>query len=869
MRSRIMHRIRSPNAKAPPHPPESDNVYRVGFGKSQLEVLAGCEEGISAPRKSGILWKYTNRVRGWKRRVFRLDNGVLTYYGLEDGDGNGVVGKSGDKEGEKDGRGRRKLRRMLKRASVGSGISVSSGNGKTEADRSAYFDAIQGAKRRVINVQFAVVSKNEGDEKAFVIDEGGSIFHCRGESRDERDEWVRACIESRKFFENLVRRATERAMKDQLSEKSHTIPSLEEGGVEGMLLNGVSADTAKSGGAGDREEHTVEDDSLIDAVNHRERLLGELNRVNQLLRKKLYKASDHKASKSGKLPPSESFREPSSGGKPDKCSCTCGNCSDSEGSELLETLRNLFPDVAIAQGLAALITWCIYTLNTDEQFFARLQRKARSSKRFDYILRNLCTSAHAQQRQESESLSSPDQSDDDEYYDARTRMYDSTSMLGKLDELEEPSPVAITMQNGVSSRISVGSSIFLGNQPVEIRTELPRRKADPPPVSVWSVVKDSVGKDLSRISIPVSLNEPLSFVQRLAEDIEYCELLDTASAARTSTERLLYVAAFVVSHYSSTRARPNKPFNSLLGQTFDLIRPDKGGPGGVRFIAEQVSHHPPVSACYAEGGPLKSQKSGLRWKYWNSIEVRNKFWGKSIEIYPTGWNQVELPDTKDLFCFEQVTACVHNIVVGRMWLDNYGEMEIVNKRTGDVATIKFQKTGWMSDSAKYGAVKGIVRDQSGNVKHRLKGNWTEELYEELPSGRNKLLWRARDRPVHGSNGYNMTSWGVSLNQEVEHEVMKYTVPTDSRLRPDQRALENGLFDEARKLKTALEDSQRERRKEMEALGQEYKPRWFNWVKDDVIGTHEWRYNGDYFEKKRAGDWADCPRIFENLRTSSG
>ena len=38
--------------------------------------------------------------------------------------------------------------------------------------------------------------------------------------------------------------------------------------------------------------------------------------------------------------------------------------------------------------------------------------------------------------------------------------------------------------------------------------------------SVWSILKNCIGKDLSRISMPVFLNEPLSMLQRIAESLE-------------------------------------------------------------------------------------------------------------------------------------------------------------------------------------------------------------------------------------------------------------------------------------------------------------------------------------------------------------
>lgn len=46
---------------------------------------------------------------------------------------------------------------------------------------------------------------------------------------------------------------------------------------------------------------------------------------------------------------------------------------------------------------------------------------------------------------------------------------------------------------------------------------------------MWQVLKDLVGKDLTRISMPVYFNEPLSLNQKLAETVEYNDLLERAS----------------------------------------------------------------------------------------------------------------------------------------------------------------------------------------------------------------------------------------------------------------------------------------------------------------------------------------------------
>jgi hypothetical protein len=98
----------------------------------------------------------------------------------------------------------------------------------------------------------------------------------------------------------------------------------------------------------------------------------------------------------------------------------------------------------------------------------------------------------------------------------------------------------------------------------DFRTELPPPDNAAPSISIWSVLKNSIGKDLTKITLPVIFNEPTSMLQRMCEDIEYIDLLDTAVCQRGSAERMLYVAAFAISNYSSTLGRIAKPFNPLL-----------------------------------------------------------------------------------------------------------------------------------------------------------------------------------------------------------------------------------------------------------------------------------------------------------------
>lgn len=83
----------------------------------------------------------------------------------------------------------------------------------------------------------------------------------------------------------------------------------------------------------------------------------------------------------------------------------------------------------------------------------------------------------------------------------------------------------------------------------------------------------------------MNFNEPLSVLQRITEDLEYAYLLDSAADTKDPLEQICYVAAFAISSYSTTVNRTTKPFNPLLGETFEC---DRSADLGWRSFAEQV-----------------------------------------------------------------------------------------------------------------------------------------------------------------------------------------------------------------------------------------------------------------------------------------
>ncbi|XP_044979895.1 oxysterol-binding protein-related protein 1C-like isoform X1 [Hordeum vulgare subsp. vulgare] len=385
-----------------------------------------------------------------------------------------------------------------------------------------------------------------------------------------------------------------------------------------------------------------------------------------------------------------------------------------------------------------------------------------------------------------------------------------------------------------------------------------RRKKLPDPVekekgvSLWSMIKDNIGKDLTKVCLPVYFNEPLSSLQKCFEDLEYSYLIDRAyewGKRGDSLMRILSVAAFAVSGYASTDGRSCKPFNPLLGETYEADYPDKG----LRFFSEKVSHHPMVVACHCEGNG---------WRFWADSNLKSKFWGRSIQLDPVGVLTLEFDDG-EVFQWSKVTTSIYNLILGKLYCDHYGTMRIQGNREYS-CKLKFKEQSIIDRNPHQ--VQGVIQDRSGRTVATLFGKWDESMHYVMGDcfGKGKgsenfseahLLWK-RSKPPKFPTRYNFTSFAITLN-ELTPGLKEKLPPTDSRLRPDQRCLENGEYERANAEKLRLEQRQRQARK-MQESG--WKPRWF--AKDK--GSDTYRYLGGYWESREKSSWEGCPDIFGQL-----
>ncbi|XP_052000631.1 oxysterol-binding protein-related protein 3-like isoform X2 [Xyrauchen texanus] len=424
----------------------------------------------------------------------------------------------------------------------------------------------------------------------------------------------------------------------------------------------------------------------------------------------------------------------------------------------------------------------------------------------------------------SASSSENEPSEDDSYI---SDISDNVSMDNFSNEAE-------------NERLNIG---FVENGGEQRRSCLPSPSPNTSNISLWHILKNNIGKDLSKVAMPVQLNEPLNTLQRLCEELEYSELLDRAAHTQDPFERMVYIATFAVSGYAASYYRAGgKPFNPVLGETYECDRPDKG----FRFVAEQVSHHPPISACHAES---------KNFIFWQDVRWRNKFWGKSMEIVPVGTTHVVLPGFGDHYEWNKVTSCIHNILSGQRWIEHYGEIAIKNSNSEKCqCKVTFIKAKYWNSSMN--EVEGAVTDHKGKVIQKLFGKWHEGIYCGTPPSAT-CIWRTNPMPPDYEQYYGFTKFAMELN-ELDPATKPFLPPTDTKLRHDQRLLEEGNIEAAEVQKQRIEQLQRERRRVLEENHMTHQPRFFQKSKDET-----WMSNNTYWDLRKDPGFSklDCPVLW--------
>ena len=373
------------------------------------------------------------------------------------------------------------------------------------------------------------------------------------------------------------------------------------------------------------------------------------------------------------------------------------------------------------------------------------------------------------------------------------------------------------------------------------RTSLPVKKLDHG-FNVWKVFKSAVGKDLSRFGVPVFFNEPISSLQKFCEPFQYAHLLNSASQEPNPYIRLAKSAAFCIGQFVLNNGRQAKFFNPLLYETFEYVDNEQN----FRYISEQVSHHPAISAYYAEGEGWNIYANT------NSI-IKFMITGK-LEVNALGRTYVTYENFNDVNSFTRPKVITRNLIIGTIDIDVEGKFEVTNEM-GDICEVDMIP----STSGQKGNLHGKIKDIDGEVKFLIEGNWQDNIYIINNETKEKtIIWKII--PSKGKEDFYFQPYTFDLNNLTE-EMKKALPPTDSRFRPDQRLMEYQDIDKAGDEKHRLEEAQRARAKQYKKDGFIPKPLYFDETYDDLTGELIYKYKGNYWDMRYNHQFENLPKIF--------
>eukprot|EP00124_Ichthyophonus_hoferi_P002330 Ihof_evm4s154 gene=Ihof_evmTU4s154 len=201
---------------------------------------------------------------------------------------------------------------------------------------------------------------------------------------------------------------------------------------------------------------------------------------------------------------------------------------------------------------------------------------------------------------------------------------------------------------------------------------------------IWSLLKQvKPGMDLSKITLPTFILEPRSFLQLISDYYYHCDILSVAAKTQDPLQRMVEVVRWYVSGFYKKPKGVKKPYNPLLGE---MYRCQWSHSDGARtcFVAEQVSHHPPISSWYAS-----NRQHG--WCTSGTFFPKSHFNGNSASASLEGHVELHFHEHNEDYILTYPSAVVKGLFFGTMLLELSGEVTITCLKTGLTADIEFRQ----------------------------------------------------------------------------------------------------------------------------------------------------------------------------------
>uniref|UniRef100_A0A2K5V8W7 Oxysterol-binding protein n=1 Tax=Macaca fascicularis TaxID=9541 RepID=A0A2K5V8W7_MACFA len=337
---------------------------------------------------------------------------------------------------------------------------------------------------------------------------------------------------------------------------------------------------------------------------------------------------------------------------------------------------------------------------------------------------------------------------------------------------------------------------------------------------MWTLLKQlRPGMDLSRVVLPTFVLEPRSFLNKLSDYYYHADLLSRAAVEEDAYSRMKLVLQWYLSGFYKKPKGIKKPYNPILGETFRCCWFHPHTDSRTFYIAEQVSHHPPVSAFH-----VSNRKDGFCIS--GSITAKSRFYGNSLSALLDGKATLTFLNRAEDYTLTMPYAHCKGILYGTMTMELGGKVTIECAKNNFQAELEFKLKPFFGGSTSINQISGKITSGE-EVLASLSGHWDRDVFiKEEGSGSTALFWT----PSEEVRRQRLRQHTVPLEEQTELE-------SERLWQHVTRAIGKGDQHRATQEKFALEEAQRRRARERQESLTPWKPQLFHL--DPT--TQEWHY----------------------------
>ncbi|PAA85385.1 hypothetical protein BOX15_Mlig007113g2 [Macrostomum lignano] len=304
-----------------------------------------------------------------------------------------------------------------------------------------------------------------------------------------------------------------------------------------------------------------------------------------------------------------------------------------------------------------------------------------------------------------------------------------------------------------------------------------------------------LGMDLTRVVLPTFILERRSLLEMFADFMLHPDCLLRAAEQPDAESRITGVLEWYLTGFHGGRrgAAAKKPYNPLIGETFHCswqIPSDSGENSDclLTYTAEQVSHHPPITAFYMEC-PQKQVWLNA------SIYTKSKFMGMSIGVNMIGRLQLHLMQHDEVYNITLPSAYARSILTVP-WVELGDKVTISCDKTKYNASVIFHTKPFYG--GRLHRVSAEVRNPASSVVCRVSGEWSGQLefdYPDWPSQRRlidvSLLTAAkkRVRPLSQQRAYESRRLWAAVTEALRANDIQRATEEKRKLEERQRHCE--------------------------------------------------------------------------------